>query len=1287
MAINQSIALARRFPAEYLLIGWTIFLVYGSLVPFDFRFPGWEETSNRFLGFGQPQTRIRSITDWITNVAIFLPFGFLALAALARNRVPTAVTGEGILTLVGSLALSVGIELAQVFFLPRVSSALDVAANCLGALFGMVVWIALGERLSMAYTAVAALHDGPAPFVRPRRSIVAAALGGYVLLVGGWAGFFTGGWTDWTGARTRAGDIHLLPFVQHQDAAIGLAVASTVMAAIVFAPLGALLWFLGVQSARTLQGKLGVAALAAASLAAILETTKLFVLSRRPDTANVLIAGLSAAAGYLLAPLALGLRNCPRGSERILDAAAPMRKATASVGRLPGRMIALLCLAAAGVLVITYPIGSVILGIALFGYGVLLVRFPCLWLIVVPGLLPVLDLAPWTGRFFFDEFDALVLVTLAVGLWRAAARPLLGGPGWGLWLLAGCFAASFLLSTVIGLFPLQRLDANALASYYSHYSALRLAKGFAFAAGLAVLLDSHAAEGRDVKGPLVKGMVIGLVAATISVFWERVAYAGMTDFAKNFRVAGLFSTMHTGGAHLDAFLVTTLPFLAVWAFRSRRPGLWLCVAVLFAGGVYAVMMTYSRAAVAALAVVILMVAGGVIRASVKTGTQLRGTGSAAVGGLILAVLISTPVLLGPFMQSRFATATSDLKTRTVHWNDAIRIMSDGWRTVLFGMGVGRYPEAYALYSSERDRPAVYRLETEGGKAFLRIGHGTPLYIEQVVHVEPYGNYTVMLKARTKAGAGTLNVLLCERTFFSGFGCQSATFRVTGTVAAWDSLRSTINSRELGENPLRVAKFSVENAGSDAPIDVDEIELIDADGKNLLLNGSFEAGHDHWFFSSATTHLPWHIKSLWLQVFFEQGWIGLLLFAGLTAATLARLSRLAWDGEIIATGLLAAMAGFLVVGTFDSVFDAPRLTLVYFLIVVAAGTAVALPSAPKTIPGPLAANERMRRSHPPEVLQSGHSSAPVLEWRRTTLHGFAAILIVAVVIAVGTRLPFVPYNVRELPNPFHPLAAPLVLAASFIWIFGLPVVIARWLAVANSRGACYPLVVALHGLFAWAMLRFAVLPESIHDVVGSPVLSWPWDTEMIARFVPLFSVLSVQLTGGALIAAAFARYRVRLALFWWFLTAGLLFPIQYWIIISEAATDNLTELIAHNASVISCLLLSSYLLLAGIAGSQLAALRNGADGRRVAFALGMVALSLPVGYLCLSIGTEAVIIKGNKVFSALQFLLSTNRSHYATGTELGIRFIVAHLCLVVGTAFAQFPFVHGCHSARNIATAE
>ena len=100
----------------------------------------------------------------------------------------------------------------------------------------------------------------------------------------------------------------------------------------------------------------------------------------------------------------------------------------------------------------------------------------CGLLIAIPLLLPVLDLAPLSGRFFWDEFDVLLAATLGVRLLmplppRQKQMPL---PKAALWLLF----ASVLASAAVGVWPLAPVDANAFSNYLSTYNALRVGKGY-----------------------------------------------------------------------------------------------------------------------------------------------------------------------------------------------------------------------------------------------------------------------------------------------------------------------------------------------------------------------------------------------------------------------------------------------------------------------------------------------------------------------------------------------------------------------------------------------------------------------------------------------------------------------------------------------------------------------------------------------------------------------------------------------------------------------------------------
>jgi hypothetical protein len=69
----------------------------------------------------------------------------------------------------------------------------------------------------------------------------------------------------------------------------------------------------------------------------------------------------------------------------------------------------------------------------------------------------------------------------------------------------------------------------------------------------------------------------------------------------------------------------------------------------------------------------------------------------------------------------------------------------------------------------------------------------------------------------------------------------------------------------------------------------------------------------------------------LHLLFEQGWLGLVLVSLLIFYALCEFARRALRGDLLATAPLAALAGLLVVGMFDSVLDVPRLTLLIYLL--------------------------------------------------------------------------------------------------------------------------------------------------------------------------------------------------------------------------------------------------------------------------------------------------------------------------------------------------------------------
>ena len=103
---------------------------------------------------------------------------------------------------------------------------------------------------------------------------------------------------------------------------------------------------------------------------------------------------------------------------------------------------------------------------------------------------------------------------------------------------------------------------------------------------------------------------------------------------------------------------------------------------------------------------------------------------------------------------------------------------------------------------------------------------------------------------------------------------------------------------------------------------------------MIANGDFAKGTDRWFFTSDRYHLPWHIKNLFLNVLFEQGMLGLLAFLALLGVFF---QRIVWGSarlHPLAPAMAAGVAGFVVVGLFDSLLDVPRVAWQFYMLLCA-----------------------------------------------------------------------------------------------------------------------------------------------------------------------------------------------------------------------------------------------------------------------------------------------------------------------------------------------------------------
>ena len=930
MAGQRLIALARKIfaggppavqaVAAFYVLGYIAF----SLFPYDFIVSAKELAWK--LGTGRAHLILAECGG-----------SFVCLAKLAAEVLAVAPLGVWLGMLSGQdrrrtlrvalyvgLGLGVVVEVTQFFLASGVSQGISVLTRGAGVLLGAVAYQNITwHRINRV-----------ARYFRPMIIVGAAPYAVALMTVNGW---FSGPWLGLQDAVARLAQVNFLPFYYHYYSTETAALQSAVRQIGMYLPLGVayLAWSWGAAQ-RNVARRAWVAAALGAGAAFIISVGKLFVAAKHPDPTDILIAAGAAAMGYLLMVWIMRWSSETTAAEPEMQPAqrtdsvetfAPVGEGRVSFLR---RLVSGLIFGIAIAVAVRYPVHAAWLDIALFVYALLLWRSPSLWLLVLPALLPVLDFSPWTGWFFFDEFDLFVMVTLAVGLWRSPAQAPAPVMSRLVVVLLGLLAASFAVSLAIGVLPLSPLDANAFFSYMSHYNALRVAKGFVWALALLPLLrrEAHREDGR-----FVTGMVLGLTGIVAALLWERYLYPGLVDFHSDYRISATFFSMHTGGPQIEAYLIFAMPFAIAWSLARRTAWSAVATLALFAGGTYGVLVTYSRGGYLALVVMLVILAGGLLmRAGQRQAVILRRA-AAVVVVLLMTAVIAFPVLQGGYAESRFQQLGVGLEERIHHWRSTLAMMDEGPFSTLFGMGLGRFPETY-LNKNKRDvLPGNFRFIEEEGNTYLRLGAKDSLFMGQRVAVEDHHPYVLSLDMRSDKDIATLDVSLCEKYLLYSMNCRRAQVKTQDDTPGWRHYQIPIAAGEIGE-PVHGFRRSVELAFSnplpDTLVDIDNVRFVDEQGRGLLSNGDFSQGHDRWFFT-VDDDWPWRVENVWLQLFFEQGMVGVIAFTLLVAYALVRVMKEIRLGRSGASLVLASVLGFLTVGLFGSVLESPRLMLLFYWV--------------------------------------------------------------------------------------------------------------------------------------------------------------------------------------------------------------------------------------------------------------------------------------------------------------------------------------------------------------------
>jgi VanZ family protein len=157
--------------ARILLAVYAVLTAYATLYPME----GWRDAGvSAFTYLSAPWPRYVTRFDVAVNVLGYVPFGFLAVAALhPRVRgIPAFALASG-----AAFALSLGLEALQSYLPARFASNLDVLCNLAGAALGAALALRFVPRL---------LVEGPIGHFRRRVFLPGTAADAGLVLIGLW---------------------------------------------------------------------------------------------------------------------------------------------------------------------------------------------------------------------------------------------------------------------------------------------------------------------------------------------------------------------------------------------------------------------------------------------------------------------------------------------------------------------------------------------------------------------------------------------------------------------------------------------------------------------------------------------------------------------------------------------------------------------------------------------------------------------------------------------------------------------------------------------------------------------------------------------------------------------------------------------------------------------------------------------------------------------------------------------------------------------------------------------
>ena len=126
---------------------YSIFVVYGSLVPLEFQYIPFSTAIETFKNLKFISIEEISRINWTTNIILGIPTSFFAMGWVHKDRNLLKTIFFSFITLIFCAILASTAEFLQIFFSSRNPSMNDIVAQIIGGTAGIIAWLLFGTYI------------------------------------------------------------------------------------------------------------------------------------------------------------------------------------------------------------------------------------------------------------------------------------------------------------------------------------------------------------------------------------------------------------------------------------------------------------------------------------------------------------------------------------------------------------------------------------------------------------------------------------------------------------------------------------------------------------------------------------------------------------------------------------------------------------------------------------------------------------------------------------------------------------------------------------------------------------------------------------------------------------------------------------------------------------------------------------------------------------------------------------------------------------------------------------